>query len=267
MCGETDRLHNSNATCSLPTIFDRFAEKGVSANYYFSDVPFTALFGAKYLNTSKPFATFLTDAAAGTLPAFSYVDPRFTGENPQGISADDHPNSDIRNGQVFLNQIYDAVRNGPGWQKTLLIITYDEWGGFFDHVPPFKRPVSAAETQLGNDGYLGFRVPMVLIGPRVKRGHVSHWPLDPSSIHQLLAWRFGLNPLGARGGLPDTNSIAYALDFISQPNLTAPAYSVPQGPFGGVCPGSITGSAPGISGVPGISSLRTIATSLGFPLP
>ncbi|MEW6318258.1 MAG: alkaline phosphatase family protein, partial [Pseudomonadota bacterium] len=61
MCGETDRLHNSNATCSLPTIFDRFAEKGVSANYYFSDVPFTALFGAKYLNTSKPFATFLTD--------------------------------------------------------------------------------------------------------------------------------------------------------------------------------------------------------------
>lgn len=267
MCGETDRLHNSNATCSLPTIFDRFAEKGVSANYYFSDVPFTALFGAKYLNTSKPFATFLTDAAAGTLPAFSYVDPRFTGENPQGVSADDHPNSDIRNGQVFLNQIYDAVRNGPGWQKTLLIITYDEWGGFFDHVPPFKRPVSAAETQLGNDGYLGFRVPMVLIGPRVKRGHVSHWPLDPSSIHQLLTWRFGLNALGARGGLPDTNSIAYALDFVAQPNLSAPAYSVPQGPFGGVCSGSITGSVPGISGVPGISSLRTIATSLGFPLP
>lgn len=110
------------------------------------------------------------------------------------------------------------MRNGPGWQKTLLIITYDEWGGFFDHVPPFKRPVSAAETQLGNDGYLGFRVPMVLIGPRVKRRHVSHWPLDPSSIHQLLTWRFGLNALGARGGLPDTNSIAYALDFVAQPN-------------------------------------------------
>nr|WP_311530139.1 alkaline phosphatase family protein [uncultured Ralstonia sp.] len=270
MCGETDRLHNSNATCQLPTIFDRCAEKGVSANYYFSDVPFTALFGNKYLGISKPFGSFLTDAAAGRLPAFSYVDPRFTGENPQGISADDHPNSDIRNGQAFLNQIYDAVRNGPGWQKTLMVITYDEWGGFFDHVPPFKRPISAAESLLGNDGYVGFRVPMVLIGPRVRRGHVSHWPLDPSSIHAFLAWRFGLNSLGARGGLRETNSIAYALDFTSPLNLAAPAISVPQGPFGGLCPGSVTGSVPGvngISGVPGMHELRTIASALGFPLP
>jgi phospholipase C len=195
------------------------------------------------------------------------VDPRFTGENPQGISADDHPNSDIRNGQAFLNQIYDAVRNGPGWGRTLMMIVYDEWGGFFDHVPPFKRPVSAAETLLGNDGYVGFRVPLVLIGPKAQRGHVSHWPLDPSSIHAFLAWRFGLNGLGARAGLPDTNSIAYALDFTSTLDLTAPAFTVPQGPFGGVCAGSITGSVPGFNGIPGISELRTLAGSLGFPLP
>lgn len=264
MCGETDRLHNDSgvpAVSSLPTIFDRFSAKGVSASYYYSDIPFSALFGAKYLSISRPFPSFLADAAAGNLPAFSLVDPRFAGENPQGVSGDDHPNSDIRTGQAFLNQVYDAVRNGPGWEKTLLIITYDEWGGFFDHVLPFKRPTSAAEAQLGNDGYLGFRVPLLLIGPRARRGQVSHWQFDPSSIHKFLAWRFGLDPLGVRGSDPTTNNLAYALDFSVPSNTAAPAFSVPAGPFGGACAGSVTG------GIPGVSALGSLAKQLGFSIP
>ncbi len=261
LSGETDRLANSYDISQLPTIFDRFGAKGVSAKYYFSDVPFTALYGQRHMSISAPYASFLTDAAAGNLPAFSFVDPRFLGENPQGISGDDHPNSDIRNGQAFLDQIYNAVRQSPNWERTLLIVTYDEWGGFYDHVPTYKRPVSAAEQTLGNDGLLGFRVPLVLIGPRARRKHVSHWAFDPSSIHKFLAWRFGLDPLGVRGGDPATNNLAYALDFTSAPNVSAPAFNVPTGPFGSICQGTLTST-----GIPGIEQVAALAAQLGFPI-
>lgn len=257
--GETDRLVNDTTISQLPSIFDRFNAKGVSSKYYFSDVPFTALFGTRLLGNTLPYASFLLDAALGTLPAFSFVDPRFLGESPQGISGDDHPNSDVRNGQAFLDQIYQAVSTGPGWDKTLLIVTYDEWGGFFDHVPPFKRPISHAEAELGNDGLLGLRVPLVLIGPTAKRGYVSHWQFDPSSIHHFLAWRFGLDALGVRGSDSATNNLAYALDFSATPNVTAPVFNVPTGPFGGPCQSSET------AGVPGMDQLAALATKLGFP--
>ncbi|WP_260463792.1 alkaline phosphatase family protein [Burkholderia sp. Bp8963] len=260
MSGETDRLVNDSTTCQLPTIFDRFNAKGIPSTYYYSDVPFTALYGARNLGNSQPFAAFLAEAATGALPAFSMIDPRFAGES-QGLSGDDHPVSDIRNGQAFLNTVYTAVRTSPAWSRTLLIVTYDEWGGFFDHVPPFKRPISYAESELGNDGLLGFRVPLVLIGPRAKRGTVSSLAFDPSSIHQFLMWRFGLDPLGVRSTASDTNNLAYALDFTSPLDTSGPLFDVPLGPFGGACTGAVT------SGIPGIDQLATLATSLGFPKP
>lgn len=166
LSGETDRLVNSSTISQLPSIFDRFNAKGLPARYYYSDIPFTALYGTRLLANSFPFATFLADAAAGNLPALSFIDPRFAGEG-QGTSGDDHPVSDIRNGQAFMNRVYDAVRTSPAWETTLLVILYDEWGGFFDHVAPIARPISSNEQALGNDGRLGFRVPLVLIGPRV----------------------------------------------------------------------------------------------------
>jgi phospholipase C len=260
MSGETDRLVNDTAMSQLPTIFDRFSAKGIAANYYYSDIPFTSLYGKRYLANSQPLAAFLSDAATGALPPFSMVDPRFGGE-AQGVSADDHPVSDIRNGQAFLNQVYSALSRSPVWSRTLLVVTYDEWGGFFDHVPTFKRPISYPEAELGNDGLLGFRVPLVLIGPRAKRGYVSHWQFDPSSIHKFLAWRFGLDPLGVRGAATDTNNLAYALDFSTSPDVSAPSFDVPVGPFGGACQGTVA------SGMSGIDQLATLARAQGFPLP
>jgi phospholipase C len=116
----------------------------------------------------------------------------------------------------------------------LLIINYDEWGGFYDHVAPPFAPVTPEEFALiGNDGRLGFRVPAYLIGPRARRGHVSHVQFDHNSILNFICWRFGMEPLGARG---DTSlNIAHALDFSSPPNLEAPGFSVPIGPFGLAC--------------------------------
>ncbi len=184
--GQTDRLDNSVLTSSLPTIWDRLAARSVSAAYYYHDVPFTALYGTRYTALTQPIEQFHAQAAAGTLPAFSMVDPRFGGA-AKGTSNDDHPHSDVRNGQAFLGRVYEALRSGPGWDRTLMIVVYDEWGGFFDHVEPHRRVVSAEEATLGNDGRLGFRVPCLLLGPRVRRGSVSRFPFDPSSIHQLLA--------------------------------------------------------------------------------
>ena len=232
--GQTSKLHNSDSptTTSLPSIWDALQAKGISGNYYYADIPFTAEYGTTYLNISLPFTSFLLQAAAGTLPPVSYVDPTFLGEG-QGISHDDHPLADIRNGQAFLNQVYDAVRNGPHWDRTLLVINYDEWGGFADHVEPGFAPITDAEKALGNDGRLGFRVPTVIIGPRARRGHVEHTQFDHTSVLNMMVWRWGLKPWYPRAST--SNNLAVALDFDSPLNTAAPAFGVPTGPFGQIC--------------------------------
>jgi phospholipase C len=274
--GATDRLSNTTTVCTLPTIWDLLSAKGVSATYFYHDVPFTALYGNRYLGISQLFPAFLSQAASGTLPSFSMIDPVFTGE-AQGVSADDHPHADIRNGQALLGQIYDALRTGPNWDRTLMIVVYDEWGGFHEHVVPPTRPISAAETALGNDGKLGFRVPCALLGPRVPAASVTRFPFDPSSIHELLQWRFGLDPLGVRGSAPATFNLAYALDFAHPARTDAPAIAVAPGPFGSACPApAAAASASGASATmnvmisneePRFTDVRELADTYGFPRP
>jgi phospholipase C len=229
---QTDRLMNNTTTSTLPTIWDRLQEKGLSARYYFNDLPFLALWGTKYVNISKPFSQFLADAAAGTLPNVAYVDPGFAGETTDD-SNDDHPHADIRDGEAFLNQIYDALRNSPNWSKTVLVINYDEWGGFYDHVPPPTAPIPPATAAAGDtDGRLGFRVPCVVISPYARRNFIAHAQYDHTSILKMIEWRFGLPPLTVRDAT--ANNLAEVLNF-ETPDVTAPAFSVPSGPFGGPC--------------------------------
>lgn len=231
--GQTDRNSNTSTASTLPAIWDRLSAAGLSGRYYFNDLPLTALFGSRFVSISKPFASFLVDAAAGQLPDVSYIDPSFGGE-VTGTSNDDHPLADVRNGQAFLNQVYDALRASPQWSRTLLIVNYDEWGGFYDHVPPPLAPVSDDERNtVGNDGRLGFRVPCVLIGPRVKKAHVAHEQYDPNAILNLICWRFGLEGLGLRSAT--SGNIATALDFTNAPRTDAPAFTVGTGPFGTAC--------------------------------
>ena len=142
---QTDRLSNDIFPLStLPTIWDRLQDAGLERRYYFSDAPMLAIWGLKYLPISRPFTSFLADAAAGTLPHVAFVDPRFLGE-AEGTSGDDHPFADIRTGEAFLNQVYSAVTASPAWPNTVLVMTYDEWGGFFDHVPPTLAPIPEAD--------------------------------------------------------------------------------------------------------------------------
>jgi phospholipase C len=237
-CGQTDRKNNPDgpvppipATSTLRTVWDAAADAGVSAGYFFSNLPYTALWEQKYLDISKPIESFAAVALAGALPSITYVDPFFYEPGLDLLSNDDHPHADIRNGQAFLNSIYDILRSAPTWQRTLLVINYDEWGGFFDHVPPPLLPVTDFERdELQIDGRAGFRVPCILIGPRARRGHVARTLFTPNSIHKFMEWRWGLEPLGVRSGV--SSNLAVALDFAGAPNLDAPAISVPLGPFG-----------------------------------
>ncbi|WP_288108988.1 alkaline phosphatase family protein [Limnobacter sp.] len=261
--GQTDRVDNAMTTSTLTTIWDLLQAKGLTGTYYFQDLPLTALWGQKYLNISQPYEKFLLDAKLGTLPSVSFVDPRFLGENPQGVSNDDHPQADIRNGQAFLNGVYEALRTSPLWSKTLLVINYDEWGGFYDHVVPPYAPVTAQEAKIPNDGLLGFRVPCAIIGPRARRNHVSHFRFDPNSILNMISWRFGLPSLGARGDW--SVNLAHALDFSTAPNLDAPAFNVPAGPFGGECQSGLPNPIQNIGADPVSSLANTILSGSTTP--
>jgi phospholipase C len=217
---QTDRLHNSTTISTLPTIWDRLAASGRTGRYYYSDIPFLALWGAKYLSIASPLARFLTDCAAGTLPDVSFVDPRFEDES-SGTSNDDHPHADIRAGEAFLSRIYTAVTSGPKWANTLLVVNYDEWGGFYDHVAPGFAPDAHRYT-----ARRGFRVPALVISPRARRHHVEHTVYDHTSILRAIEWRWGLKALSPRDA--HANNIVTALDFApTEPDLTAPAISVP----------------------------------------
>lgn len=232
-CAQTDRLSNSSDILRLPTIWDRLAGAGLSGRYYFGDLPFLSLWGSKYQPISGSVDDFEVDCAAGTLPALAFVDPPVLGE-PEGTTVDDHPFGDVRAGETFLNRIYNAVMSGPGWPYTALIINFDEWGGFFDHVRPPAAPIPDADRAAGNtDGLRGFRTPMVLISPFSRRGRVSHVVYDHTSVLRLVEWRWGLAPLSVRDAT--ANNLAWELDFVRQ-DATAPVYAVPS-VAGALCPG------------------------------
>jgi phospholipase C len=228
---QTDRLESDLVLCELPTIWDRLEAAGVSRRYYFNDVPFIALWGFKYFPISRLYSEFLADAAAGTLPSVSFVDPKFIDEE-SGTSVDDHPHADIRNGEAFMEEIYRAVTTSPNWAHTVLIFTFDEWGGFFDHVAPPMGPIPPADQMAGSDGRLGFRVPCVIVSPFAP-GKVSHIQFEHSSVLAMIEWRWNLKPLTVRDAT--ANNLALALDFSL--NHKPKQYNVPAGPFGAACGG------------------------------
>jgi phospholipase C len=258
--GQTDRLTNSSVTSTLPTIWDRLQAKGLSGRYYFTNLPVLALWGSKYANISKQFGQFLVDAAAGTLPNVAYVDPDFAGELSD-TSNDDHPHGDIRDGEAFLNQVYNAIRTSPNWSKTILIINFDEWGGFYDHVLPPLAPIPPASAAAGDvDGRLGFRVPCVVISPYARRNFVAHGQYDHTSILKMIEWRFGLPALTVRDST--ANNLAEVLNLASS-DVSAPVFTVPMGPFGTPCATHLAAPASSLTSN-NLQELRTKALKAGF---
>lgn len=172
-----------------PTLFDALSAAGIPWRAYYNDLPFMLLFGSHRAGDRVVrFEQFLDDARSGNLPAVCHVEPGYT-------INDDHPPNNIQLGQAFLSSIVHAVADGPQWSKSLIVITYDEHGGFYDHVTP---PVVADERSEQGFGQLGVRVPALVISPYTRRGAVSSTLLEHSSFPAFVEWLFGLPPLTVR---------------------------------------------------------------------
>src|SRR5213596_1830724 len=249
--GQTDRIENSTAISQLPTIWDRLSARGLVGRYYYGDLPFLGLWGAKYVPISRPLDAFYADCAAGTLPHVAFVDGSFAQELT-GTGADDHPYCDVRAGEAMMNRIYAAVTQSPAWSRTVLVINFDEWGGFFDHVPPSVAPIPPADQAAGNaDGRRGFRTPTLLISPFARRAHTSHVLYDHTSVLRMIEWRWDLQPLTVRDAT--ANNLADELDFTQVDPAPPPVYSVPE-VIGAFCPVQLPGLA--VSALPSPRSVR-----------
>jgi phospholipase C len=269
--GQTDRDHNSEAPSTLPTIWDQLSpipnSNGIpTGGYYYRDAPFLALWanpaiepGAtfKYQAFFHPFAdadastallsagnSFIAACENGTLPNVCYIDPAFDNETV-GTSGDDHPQGDIRLGERFIADAYHALADNGYLDDTVFIVTFDEWGGFYDHVPPPQviddtnpaNVMHAGDSTTPTDGQLypnyrqlGFRVPSLVVTNLARPRQVVHeGPFEHCSSLALIESTFGLNPLTAR----DANAR----------NLAEVLFPFPVPPFEAVPPSAIPTSA------------------------
>jgi phospholipase C len=177
-----------------PTIWDRLGAAGVPARYYYTDLPTTFLWGSRLTPISSPIDRYFADAEAGALPNVVFVDPGAVGD----ARTDDHPHADIRAGQRFLRDVFAALAASPHWERSVFVLTYDEWGGFFDHVAPPQLPDDLANPiDADNFGQAGFRVPGLVASPFARPGYVEHAVTDHTSVLRFLEWRFlGAPPRG-----------------------------------------------------------------------
>ena len=186
------------------TIWDRLRAANVPVKSFFSDLPSLAFWGPRMGDIITPIDEYFAACEAGTLPSVSFIDPPYM---PQW-QADDHPHSDPAAGQRFLRDVFQAFAESPNWHRGAFILTYDEWGGFFDHVaPPVLADDRATNVDATNYGQAGFRVPTILASPYSLPGYVDHRTYDHTSILRFLQWRF----LGAPAEGPGTGSAPWAL--------------------------------------------------------
>jgi len=226
------------------TIFAALSAKGVSNRYFYSDIPASALWGEPGLARSSPVQEYYERCSAGTLPNLSFVDPNFgaaVGEGP-GVSGDEHPHGDVRTGQAWMADVVNAFVQSPQFKRGALFITYDEWGGFFDHVRPPRVPDERNDRNIEKDyGLMGFRIPAIAISPYARRGHVAHTVYGFESILKLIAYRFGVKPLNKR--MAYAHNIGRSFDWEGKPRLEPPKLPDPENVVSQACPDGGEGRA------------------------
>lgn len=199
-----------SAGVPVPTIYNRLDEAGIDWAYYFGSLPVVALLGnpgpyqldlgpndgtgriRRFGDGKNATGQFFEDAVAGKLPPVVYIDPAFD-------INDDHPPIHPILGQELIASVYMALAKSPQWNNLLFVVTYDEHGGYFDHVPPPKATDDTL-AKFGKPGFeqLGFRVPALVMGPYVKANHVSSVQYDHTSALKHLQNQFNLGGLTAR---------------------------------------------------------------------
>jgi len=213
-----------------PVLFDELDAAHVSWRYYDSyngslwsapDAIAHIRNGADWANVSLPSSNVLTDIQNGQLAAVSWVIPN--------AAESDHALSTDGSGPAWVASIVNAVGQSKYWQNTAIFVTWDDWGGWFDHVQP----------QMYNSYELSFRVPLIVISPYAKPGYISHVPHEFGSILKYVEERFSLPSLGYTDARADDLSDCFnysqppivfqtiqssrrAADFINQPMSTVP---------------------------------------------
>ena len=226
---------NSTITLTPPpngTIFDRLHKYGISWKNYFTDLPQTAIIPSivkTYPNNLAPISEFLSDCAAGTLPAVSFVDPEFgvlseigaplvgvVGVDKVGVEfsqmgGDEEAPQDLTYGENWAYFIVNAVLQSPAWERTLLIYTFDEHGGYYDHVPPpkaiapdnIKPNLTKDDVKAGYTMY-GPRVPAIVASPYSKPNGVTNVVYDHTSVLATIEAKWNLPALTYRDANAET---------------------------------------------------------------
>jgi phospholipase C len=220
------------------TIFDQLDRHGITWRDYASDLSSLQILPAlarRTLRNVKSIDDFMADAAAGSLPSVSFVDPPFSRPG-----SEENPD-DIRLGEQFVAQIVNAVMAGPGWPRTLLVWLYDEHGGYYDHVPPPDAILPDDIPPMLDEGHApgaydryGFRVPAVVVSPYAKPGYVSSTVRDHTAILKFIERKWNLGALTFRDATSDDLSDCLDFDappaFLTPPTLPLPALASPTAP-------------------------------------
>ena len=234
------RLDNHVKIFTVPSIFGRLSDNGLDWTIYGYNKP--PLSRHDFPDTQDAdeshfghFHDFRGRALAGKLPPYTFLEPSFgAGGNSQ------HPNYDVAAGEQLFHDVYYALRNGKGWNNTLLLITYDEHGGNYDHVPPPDNAVPPDDSVGEMDGFdfsrFGVRVPALLISPLIPAGTVFRarsGTIDHTSFLKTLEERWGLHPLTERDKAAP--SLADVLS-LKEPRTDDPLAGIPVPSSGGMYP-------------------------------
>jgi phospholipase C len=211
------------------SLADLLDAKGLSWRYYQHDLgtgnwhAFDAVkgvrYGQDYANVITPSQTVLTDIASGNLPALSWV-------IPPSDAYSDHPGSRSAKGPSWVAAVVNAVGQSQYWNSTAIFITWDDWGGWYDHVKPPQY----------NHYELGFRVPLVVVSPYAKTAYVSHKVHEFGSILKFAEQTFDLGSMGTTDVRSD--NLYDAFDFKQQPRAFVPIKAPPFNPSSDTLDGS-----------------------------
>jgi phospholipase C len=214
-------------------VYDWLNQRNISWRVYHQEIPFFTLM-PKWLPSilfSDKFRCFeqmesdLRNTPPDQLPQVIFVEPTYQDSPHTGTSTDDHAPAGISDGQEFLMEAYKAVTASKTfWQGALMIVDYDEHGGFFDHVPPPIIPTNPSDDAEWTVPFksLGVRTPAFIISPFVAAGAVSHNLLDHTSVLKLLGEKFGNGSYSPEVDSRPVGSVSHVLDF-TNPILSAPA--------------------------------------------
>jgi phospholipase C len=252
-----------NGPLTAPTIFDSLNAARISWKIYATDdnCPGFCTYLTQFKNYSPPnplpanvvsASQFLSDANAGTLPAVSFIET--------GSSVDEHPSSgtNVQTGAAYVESLINGLMSSPSWKDSVFILTYDEAGGTYDHVPPLAMPnpdgiapIDLAPTDIcGSNStggancdfnYTGFRVPLLVVSPFTRKNYVSHTAADYTAMLKFIETRFGLPSLTQRDAAQ--MDMTEFFDFQTAPWATPPTPSqIPQQNTSGACNAAVLGN-------------------------